>query len=349
MKKIAYFTGDIAPNGHFSFFHDLLCNYPKDPNWFHRIYLVGANWDYGLLQHLKDRYLDVRPCFRDFQPSVDHWWKLLKEDTADCDVIISGNITNLDEVIPDDIDKPVVSVSLAEQGYITSGGTYGSNYKPRFIKTAVSNTAKLAFPEHVRDQVTAIHSGIDISRITPHIQRHEVRETWFPTRADDVKVLLFTGTHQESKGLHRAIQVMDELPEEWQLIVLTPMKSLRNIPEHLQKRIHLCPPTYYVGDIYQAVDCLLLPTEHEGFSMSLLEAWYLETPTVTTKHKTILELQEKHPTTDFGQLIELDADAKETALAIRCCYKSESANELVLKNYTAQHMVERWQNFLESL
>ena len=346
--KIAYITGDIAPNGNFSLFHDLLGNYPcPNPNWRHRLYLVAPTWDRGLVKHLKDRYIDVRACFEEFQDSTDAYWEKIRQDTEDCDVIISGNITNLDEILPDSIEIPIVSLSLAEKGYRSPTGGYGSFYKERFHKTAVSRTAVNAFPEHVRKHVTPIKSGVDPSRVSPKVTREQLREAWFPEN-NSVKLMLFIGAHQDSKKLSKVVESLNYLPANWYLILLSPPGNF-NIPDNLKERVKVCNPTFFVGDIYQACDCFVLPTEHEGLSMSLLEAWYLGIPVVTTQHNTIRELQIDHPDVNFGEIVPIECTPQMIAEAASKAKKSDSAQDCVYKNYMASNMVQRWQKYLQQI
>lgn len=349
--KIAYITGDIMPNGNFSLFHDLLGNYPCPyAEWFHRVYLISPRFDVDLVHALKNRYIDVRACFEIFQSSTDEWWNKIRQDIADCDVIISGNITNLDEVIPDQVGMPVVSLSLAEQGYRSPQGGYGSFYKERFHKVAVSQTAVKAFPEHVRSEVEVIYSGLDPSRVSEKVERNIQRNNWFPNNPD-VKILLFIGMHQGSKGFAKAVETLDHLPRNWHLISVGIINNPAdlNIPAHLQSRVHICSPTFYIADLFLACDCFILPTEHEGLSMSLLEAWYLKVPVVTTKHNTVLELQGKHPQVEFGQLVELNCGPKDLAEAVQQASASKSAQECMYQNYMASHMVDRWREYLQRI
>jgi len=347
--KIAYVTGDIKPNGNFSFFHDLLANYPvPDPQWNHRLYLISPTWDRGLVTKLKNRCIDVRACFEDFQISTDAYWEKICKDLEDVDVIISGNITNLDEVLPDSIQQPIVSVSQAERGYKSPTGTYGSFYKPRFEKVAISKTAIEAFPEHVRKDVSVLYSGIDPGRLSQKIQREDVRAHWFPGQTDTIKLAMFTGTHLDSKGCDKAIAALEFLPVEWHLVVLSEKTDLK-VPEHLNQRVLICPPTYDVADIFLAADCFVLPTEHEGLSLSLLEAWYLNVPTVTTKHKAMMERIARHQKVDFGQLVEVDHTPKELAEAMQKAKPSETAGQCVYQNYMASNMIESWETYLENL
>lgn len=345
--KIGYFTGDIQPNGHFSFFHDLLTNYPGK----HRIYLVNPNWDRGLVRILKEKGIEVQAIFEDFQPDTDTFWNKIYQHSLDCDVLISANITNLDEILPEHIEKPIVSVSLAQQGYKLPNGLYGSFWKKRFHKVAVSQAAIESFPQGARNNVKVIHSGVCPKRLTTQISRDKLRADWFGKEADNVKLIMFTGSHQESKGLQRIVEALDYLPANYYLIILNSPPDLI-VPEHLSKRVKNCAPTYIVADIFEACDVFVLPTEHEGMSMALLEAWWLEVPTVTTRHSTIKELQAKHEGIEFGKLIDIIHSPKELAEAIEEALAEglpDGVSKCVAENYTADQMVNRWEAYLNSI
>lgn len=347
--KIAYITGEISHNGHFSFFHDLLTNYPTpDPSWCHRLYLVQPTWDRNLIANLKERGVDVRACFEDFQPTMDVYWEKIKEDTSDCDVIISGNITNLDEILHDNINIPIVSFSLAEKGYRSPTGGYGTFYKPRFNKAAVCRTAVDVFPDHVRNEVSILYRGIDPARLSQGLQRETTRNNWFPTMADTIKIALFIGIHRDSKGFKKLVDSLDYLPDDWHVLVISIPREL-SIPDHLRRRVHLVNPTYKIADIFLACDCFVLPTEHEGLNSALLEAWFLEVPVVTTRHKSMLELMAKHGDTNFGNLVDVDVEPKELAQAIQSSEKSDTASKCMYQHYMASNMVDSWQSYLEGL
>lgn len=346
--KIAYITGDITHNRNFAFFHDLLANFPVGPGWIHKVCLILPRFDRILVQKIKERGVCVDAVFEDFQPTPDAYWEKICQFTSDCDVIISGNITNLDDVLRDDIRIPIISVSLAEQGYRSSMGSYGNFYKSRFNKVAISKTAVEAFPEHVRGDVSVIYPGIDPSRLSQKVRREQLRNSWFPGRSDTVKLLLFIGSHHEKKGFRKLLEALDNLPSDWKLMILSSVRDM-GIPEHLHGRIMFCSTSYDVADIYLACDCFVLPTEHEGFSSSLLEAWFLQIPTVTTRHKSMLELMGRHPDVNFGSLVDVDCTPKDLAESIQKAVPSPEANQCVLQHYMASNMVENWHKYLGSL
>ena len=347
--KIAYLTGDIVHNGHFAFYHDLISSYYRDPDWMHRIYLINPAWVPKLVPVLKENLADVRSIFPEFQRSMDQFWAKMREELEQVDVVISGNINNLDYIVPEDLKTPVVSLSLFEGGYKDASGNYGSNYKNRFHLAAISEAAKSSFPEHHRERADVIRGGISTARLKLKSIPAEMRARWFPGRSDKVKIALHFGTHQDIQGLIKAVEMLDHLPKEWHLIAITHQKSIKEIPEHLNHRVFLCEQTYHHADIIKAADVVIHPTEREGFSTCLLESWYLETPVVTTLHSSMKELIALHPDVDFGQIVPVESTPKELAEAVLRAEPSKEANECVCRNYLSTHLIDRWRSYLEKI
>lgn len=347
--KVGYVTCDIRPNGHFTFFHDLLANLPK-PSGEHKVALVGPMWNRLLVDNLKSRGIIVEAIFEDFQPNTEEWWRKIASYFEDCDILLSGNIQNLNYVLRKEFfDKPIVSISICEEGYKTASGGLGGNSEDHYHLAAVSKTATNAFPEFVRERVTPLFSGIDTGRVSKTLERRTLRESWFGESGEETKLALFMGSHEHSKGLRKCIEMLEFLPDFWKLLIPQETKILPGIPDKIKDRVLLATSEYSVGKFYTGSDVLVLPTLREGFSMSLLEAWYHKLPVVTTEHNTMLELQTLHPSVDFGRLLPVDCDGRDIALEVVKAVESTSARKMVLENYTAEKMVERWVRYLEDI
>jgi glycosyltransferase involved in cell wall biosynthesis len=124
----------------------------------------------------------------------------------------------------------------------------------------------------------------------------------------------------------------------------------------VEKARVLVPDTVYqlpvenVGDVYRALDCFVLASRFEGFSLALAEAWYCACPTVATPVGAT-ELTELH-----GRLyvrVPVGACARELARAVRTAISPENrvtvahAAEVVAAHYTAEAMCRRWERYLE--
>ena len=348
--KIAYITGDIKYNANFAFYHDLLANFPIPEGQYHRLYLVNHFYDLDLINTLKSKGIDVRSCFRSFHLTLDNYWETMKRDLEDVDVILSGHITNLDEAVPEIVKKPIVSISFAEQGY-SSNNNPGSFYKERFHLIAISKTAVNAFPKHARTRVKVVKSGIDATRMELNVERDQGTRMWFG-EGFDKKIMLVVGPGRSERGLMKTIESLRHLPD-WYLMIVTNELDVK-IPAELRKQVYTCSPLYRLSEVYNACDCLVLPTQHEGFSTTLLEAWYTETPVVTTNHNSMTEIIEENPNTYFGEILDCrnslgSPDPKTIAEAVERAQFPKQAAEVVRRKYLAPNMIDDWQKYLEGV
>jgi glycosyltransferase involved in cell wall biosynthesis len=111
-------------------------------------------------------------------------------------------------------------------------------------------------------------------------------------------------------------------------------------------------PMEQLGDIYAALDCFLLVSKSEAFSLSLIEAWLTGVPVVATQVGAIPELESV-----YGQLVwpvTFDATSEELATAVHLATQSagpavDMANEariLAEREFTAQAMGRRWTDYM---
>ena len=106
------------------------------------------------------------------------------------------------------------------------------------------------------------------------------------------------------------------------------------------------PAVEDVGDMYRALDCFVLASQFEGFSLALAEAWYCGCPTVATPVGAT-ELADMH-----GRLyvrVPVGCTPRELARAVRAALSPENrptvahAAEVVATHYTAAAMCRRWE------
>jgi glycosyltransferase involved in cell wall biosynthesis len=110
------------------------------------------------------------------------------------------------------------------------------------------------------------------------------------------------------------------------------------------------PNHHQIGDVFQALDCLLVASHEEGFSLVTIEAMYGECPVVTTPVGIIIDMEEEH-----GQLavpIPLNPTPQQVADGIRAAVSPErlafipKAQRVVTDQYTDEQMGRRWEKFL---
>jgi glycosyltransferase involved in cell wall biosynthesis len=112
------------------------------------------------------------------------------------------------------------------------------------------------------------------------------------------------------------------------------------------------PPVENVGDVYGALDCFVLASQFEGFSLALAEAWYCRCPTVATPVGAT-ELTEEHG--PLAVSVPIHPTPEQLTAAVRQAIAPanhsviERAAAVVAQHYTAAAMCRRWTEYLVGL
>jgi glycosyltransferase involved in cell wall biosynthesis len=110
------------------------------------------------------------------------------------------------------------------------------------------------------------------------------------------------------------------------------------------------PECDQVGNPLAAADCFVLATPHEGFSLSLIEAWLAGTPVVATRVGAVPEIEAR-----FGSLVvpvNVRPTPQELAAAVRLATSKRNkarvakAQKVAREHFTAAKMGERWAEYL---
>jgi glycosyltransferase involved in cell wall biosynthesis len=108
-----------------------------------------------------------------------------------------------------------------------------------------------------------------------------------------------------------------------------------------------------VGSVYSGIDVLMLASNHEAFSLTMIEAWIAGVPVVSTNAGAVPELQER-----FGQLvIEVPPNPTGEQLAAACQRAmspegkllADKARKLAYKHFTASAMLDKWEAYFKSV
>jgi glycosyltransferase involved in cell wall biosynthesis len=153
------------------------------------------------------------------------------------------------------------------------------------VLAAVHDVAVPPFPEAERHRVRVIPNAIEPIDMPADRRRHlraKARSAWgIP---DDRPVLGFMGRTSWEKRPDRLIDAIESLPG-WTGVMVGPyQESIRPVVESrgLADRVHLVGATAETSATLLAFDCLLVPSNEEGFCYSGLEAIELEVPVVMT-------------------------------------------------------------------
>jgi len=258
------------------------------------------------------------------------------------DVIVTWGVPNIRELIGA-THVPVIEVShnapgSVPQEYWDAACLQATHY------AAVSRTAAGVFP--AGHPVAVIEHGVDLERLDHHDS---------DCRAElglDGKVALFVGRLEPEKHPEQVIEALVHLPSEWMAVLLGdgPMRDeCISLARDSRRKVVFLSPREWVGDVYRAADCLVLPSEAEGAGLVILESWACGTPVVTTSFSAARELQAKWGA-DLLTTVSLPPNARELAGAILFASRHQDAGlaqALVRKVCSAEKMALAWRQYLE--
>lgn len=164
----------------------------------------------------------------------------------------------------------------------------------RIITTQEAYFEGSNIPRRHEDNVVTVRNGVDVDRFQPmDVDDESARQLGFETGKTNLFFLSVLDEYHDYKGLDNLIKAIDELSDEYRLIVGGDgeKKSYyeRIASEHgVSNQINF---SGYIPDedltlCYNLADCFVLPStsaEQEGFGLVLLEALACGTPVVTTE------------------------------------------------------------------
>lgn len=269
-------------------------------------------------------------------------------DTAD--VLLSWGIGDLGPYLAA-FDGIVVHVSHASGIF----GVHDTQAAPSLRNVAVSRRALTSIHPSSRDRATVLYNGVDGDRCQPGRSRAEVRESWGLGPRD--VAMGYVGRFDWRKDPLAAARAVGALGPRYVPVYVgagSYEAKLRTGAQALSPRAVFQPVTEAVGDVYAAIDVLVLASLGEAFNLAIAEAWYCGVPVAATRVGAIPELEHVH-----GQLvapIPLGASDAAIADAIRRAVQPgfrksvvARAHDLARRELGAAQMGERWSEYLYSL
>jgi glycosyltransferase involved in cell wall biosynthesis len=278
---------------------------------------------------------------RDFQEAVD--WVAERSD-----IIITWGLPDAAAYLPRG-RRPKLVVQSKDSGDWARGYLSRISLATPY-RVANSSVAAAAFPAWMRDSVTVIHDGINPRRVTPRISRTEQRRLWGLEPGD--KVVGYLGRMEQDKGVSKTVEGLALLPDEWKAVFVgvNPNGSYtealaRHCEGLIPGRYRLVDWSHDVGSALAALDVFCHPSEHEGFSNSLGEAWLAGVPTVYTERTgAVGDLG------DLGTPVSPNALGTEVAEAILQALSDSAtvrrAQAVMQEGYLIQNYVRRWTDYL---
>lgn len=177
-----------------------------------------------------------------------------------------------------------------------------------------------------------IHSGVDISRV---MERRPVAKPF-------EKTLLFVGRVSSEKRPGVVPDVIDALPPEWGAVIVGPD---RWCPVREHPRVLRIPATDDVGAWYNVADCVIIPSESEGFCYTMFEAWAARVPVVCGDWPVLREI-EAFAGEPLAVRVSNDSD---WARAVLDAHVSDKAWRLTHTYFSAPAMADRWEKFFREV
>jgi len=212
---------------------------------------------------------------------------------------------------------------------------------------AVSRWAAQIFPPG--SDVAIIHNGVDQERLEPRLGREKTRAKW-GLKPNEIAVG-YVGRFSYEKNPAAAALAVQELGRPYRAVYVgTGTSQVVNFLKRFKPEPIFIPRTEQIGDVYAALDCFVLASRSEGFSLALCEAWMCGVPAVATPVGAVPELQQQ-----FGRLTVPVPVAPSDSQLVHAVERAVSpknrpvvahAKAVAQKHFTAQAMGRRWTDYV---
>lgn len=279
---------------------------------------------------------------------IVHGREALDALAAQSDVIVVWGVQSLEGLPP--FRGPVVFVG---HGHCQWTVKSVQGCLPRVTHwTAVSQAATLSFPEPRR--VTVIHNGVESDRCVPTVSREAMRAAW--GLAPEEVAVGYVGRFSPEKNPADCARAVRVLGKPYRAVYAgngwRRDEVLREVRDLVPDAIY-SPTVLQVGDVLAGLDCFLLTSPSEGFSLALAEAWHCGCPAVCTPVGALPDLEPIYG--KMAVTVPLNATADELAAAVRLAIRPENlpvvdrAARVVREHFTAEAMAKRWAEYLVSI
>lgn len=307
----------------------------------------GPHTDAGRVSEAKKHVmlLGGPRCGVDGIPSYPSVQEAVRALAKESDVLVWWSALPIRETLGD-YAGPVVHVShgaLVWAGELDESGSSEATHRVAVSKPSAARFGKLPF--------TVIHNGVDPDRCESKRPRNEIRRE-LGLKRGDIAIGYVGRFSWEKNPLAPAIAAA-ELGKPYRAVLVGSgwqETEIRRAARSISRSTLFVPDTLFVGDALSALDCVVLASESEGFSLSLTEAWLAGRPTVATPVGAVPELEREH-----GKLtvtITVGASPQQLAKAVRAALAAKNkpivarAEAVARKHYTAAAMAERWATWL---
>ena len=217
---------------------------------------------------------------------------------------------------------------------------YGDRTDYKF--TAVSRAATM--PWVSQKELSIIHNGVDANRVEPSVDRISARQI-LRLSADTIVIGYISRMVSEKNPqlVAKAAAQLTERGYKAKALYVCDKK-----PTNIEQNAIYIPRTEEIGNLLCAMDCFMLPSNSEAFSLAITEAWLAGVPVVATPVGVLPELD-----LTYGRMVTYIHNRTKLAdyvlAAIADVKTTERAKRIATENFTLPKMVKRWEDYLCSL
>ena len=318
----------------------------------------AAIWTYDIIANSKQYFDHLGLCVPTKQVDPD---TLPRFRTLGVPIFIGSE--GIDELKPDlilawgavqsfvNVKAPILWVLHGRSWAMVNQARSMMDRKDFFIG-AVSDACLAVLPEEVSSKVRVIENGIDFKRLEPLQSRQEVRKKY---RLEDKFVVGYIGRIVAEKNLTMLVNAIKLLDERFYgfFVGKGSQPYVDQLKQHLGNRGLLIGEVSDVGTYFRALDCHVLPSLNEAFSLASLEAMYCKVPCIQTEVGGMPSLRKKFG--PFWISLGLNPTIRRIAAAIESVanmdqiqlqQQIEKAYEIVKTHYNVERMVKQWAQYI---
>lgn len=217
---------------------------------------------------------------------------------------------------------------------------------------AVSEMAKTAVPKDHQSRTRIILNGVDPQRVARDRPREEIRAEW---GVGELAIAVgYCGRYSPEKNPAAAALAVSQIPEAvavYQCPTWTWEKGMATVRDLVGDRSVW--PRGPVHDFYAAVDCMVMASDQEGFSLAVIEAWMAGVPVIATPVGAVPEMEKR-----FGPLtvpVPLKPTPEQLAAAVRQAINPvhreivAKAQTIALEQFNATRFAKEWTDLFKAI
>jgi glycosyltransferase involved in cell wall biosynthesis len=208
--------------------------------------------------------------------------------------------------------------------------------------TAVSNVAAAPWVKYGPSKI--IYNGCDTERLKPKISREAMRRK-YKIYSNEILIGFISRLIPEKNPWVVAIAA-HELRNQGVKARALFVGAGKDVPQY--KDCIYLPRTEEIGNVLGALDCFMLPSNSEAFSLAITEAWLAGVPVVATPVGAIKELENIYG----PMVVRLDTSPTTAVLeAVSEGNKSvvNNAFKIAHEHFTTKAMIARWEEYFNEL